>query len=270
MGIHKNKKVSKPKKKLVVKKKFEIIFSRTDGFVIDGRSPFNTGAKSISVNQDPLLGAVQDRRHILHYDEVLKPVLERVITGLYRELGYDKPKAVARVRLAMVRKGLKALPKNDDKLMERLVTVINSAPDNLIPDRADTNKAIEVVRGYLRKYQLALSTQEFGDDAMSANTSRMAAYKKLAVTHFPLDGSGSEISEERNRMHREILGFIDGCQSPCDLWELLGALINSVKFDFSPNITRDNTVKALAWQKTMSLNEAATPDKQLDDLLSLV
>lgn len=271
MGVGKNKRISKPKKSRVIKpKKFSTMFGKAEGFVILGRSPFGTKAKKITVNQTASAGAVEDRRHILHYDEVLKPTIERVVTALYRKDGFDQGRVAARVRSALQKSDVQRLPKSDDKLMERLVTEINSAQDNLIPDRADTNKAIEVVRGYLRNYQKALSTEQFADDALTANHTRMAAYKKLAHDSFPLDASGGEITDERNRIHREILGFVDGCDSPSQLWDLLHGLVHSVTFDFSPKITRDATVKALAWQKTMRLNEDADPDQQLDDMMSLL
>lgn len=154
--------------------------------------------------------------------------------------------------------------------MERLVTEINSAPDNLIPDRADTNKAIEVVRGYVRKYIIRLSTPAFAEDCVGNNTHRMSAYKRIAHEVFLRDASGGEITAERNRMHGEVLGYVDGCESPGQLWERLHEIVHSVTFDSSPNITRDATVKAIAWQKTMSLNEGRPALDQLDDLLKLL
>ena len=36
----------------------------------------------------------------------------------------------------------------------------------------------------------------------------------------------------------DILGFIDGCNSPAELWGTVHDLVHSVTFDFSPKITR--------------------------------
>src|SRR5579859_3472745 len=225
MGVVKNKRrVTKPKSKIKKTNKFQIKFD-PNAFVIVGRSPFATGAKNIKVNQDKAKGHVEDRRHILHYDEVLKPSMERVVTRLYIEQGRNKGKVANMVRRRLELLGRKRLPKNDDKLMERFVTEINSAPENLIPDRADTNKAIEVVRGYTRKCIEQLSTAEFGDDCMSDNRSRMIAYKKLANTIFVQDASGGDITAERNRMHGEILGMVNGCEAPGQLWCLLHEIV---------------------------------------------
>ena len=154
--------------------------------------------------------------------------------------------------------------------MVRMVTEINSARENLIPDRADTNKAIEVVRGYLRKYITQISTSEFAEDCMTDNHSRMGQYKKLAKETFLRDSNGGDITEERNRIHGDILEFINGCQAPGGLWSILHDLVHSATFDFSPKITRDFTVKAIEWQKTMMLNEDSDPQTQLKDLLSLI
>lgn len=239
-------------------------------FVILGRAPFGSGAKRIVVNQNKAKGHIEDRRHILHYDEVLKPAIERVISNLFVSQGKDKAKVVLLVRQRLERRGIKRLPKSPDKLMERLVSEINSAPDNLIPDRADTNKAIEVVRGYVRKYILQLSTPEFSEDCVGSNTHRMDGYKRIARTMLVRDASGGEITAERNRMHGEILAFVDGCESPGQLWLLLHEIVHSVTFDFSPNITRDAAAKAIAWQKTMALNGDRPALEQLDDLLRLL
>lgn len=255
----------------VVKKKFEVLFDSSTGeFRILGRSAFNSGAKAIKVNQDSAMGAVEDRRHILHYDEVLKPAIERVVRLLYVSYGKDRSKVAARIRQSLADRGVKRLPKAEDKLFERLVTEVNSAPNNLIPDRADTNKAIEVVRGYLRAYQKALSTDQFSEDAYHGNSERMAQYKKLAKDTFVRDSSGGDITAERNRIHGDILGFIDGCNSPAELWGTVHDLVHSVTFDFSPKITRDFTAKAIKWQDTMKRNDGDQPEKQLDDLLSII
>ncbi len=265
------RKTSDTKSGRVAKKKFEVLFDSSTGeFRILGRSAFNTGAKAIKVNQDSAMGVVEDRRHILHYDEVLKPAIERVVGLLYVSCGKDRSKVAARIRQSLADRGVKRLPKAEDKLFERLVTEVNSAPTNLIPDRADTNKAIEVVRGYLRAYQKTLATDQFSEDAYGGNNARMAQYKKLAKDTFVCDSSGGDITAERNRIHGDILGFIDGCSSPAELWGTVHDLVHSVTFDFSPKITRDFTAKAIKWQSLMARNDGDKPEKQLDDLLSII
>jgi hypothetical protein len=272
MGISKNKRISKRQNPHKVKrsKRFEVAFGSGGEFEILGRSAFNSSAKAIKVNQTASKGALEDRRHILHYDEVLKPAIERVVGSLYVACGKDRSKVATKIRAALTRRGIKRLPKAEDKLFERLVTEINSAPGNLIPDRADTNKAIEVVRGYLRTYQKALTTDQFADDAYAGNTARMAEYKKRAKEIFVRDASTSDITLERNRIHGEILGFIDGCSSPAELWGTVHDMVHSVTFDFSPKTTRDATAKAIQWQRLMARNHGDLPEKQLDDLLGII
>ncbi len=268
MGISKNKRITKKTTTKVKPPKFLAMF-KAGQFVITGRSPFGTKAKAIKVNQDKSKGPTEDRRHVLHYDEVLKPLIERVMTSLFASLGDEKSVAL-QVTQSMEALGIKRLPKKPEKVMERLVTEINSAPNNLIPDRADTNKAIEVVRGYIRNYIKDLSTSDFAKDCETDNTARMALYKQHAKKVFVRDATGGDITDERNRMHGEILAFIDGCQGPSQLWIVLHDLVYSVTFDFSPKIARDATVRAMNWQKKMSLNEDAPATQQLEDLLSLL
>jgi hypothetical protein len=272
VGTGKNKtrrRITSQKSKVKRPNKFQVMFGVSE-FVILGRSPFSTAAKKIKVNQSVAKGLLEDRRHILHYDEVLKPSMERVISRVYIEQGRSKSKVAKLIRVRLESLGRKRLPKSDDKLMERFVTEINSAPDNLIPDRADTNKAIEVVRGYTRKCIEQLSTAQFGDDCKDDNRSRMMAYKKLAGTIFVRDSSGGDITAERNRIHGEILDMVNGCEAPAQLWHLLHEVAYSVTFDFSPKIARDNTVKAIEWQKQMALTEDSPGEKQLDALMSIL
>lgn len=239
-------------------------------FNIVGRTPFLGKATNIAVNQDASKGAVEDRRHILHYDEVLKPAIERVVSALYAEENQSEARVADVVRAALQQRGISRLPPEPDKVLQRLVAEMNSVPENLIPDRADTNKAIEVVRGYLRAYIAALSTDAFAQACVDNSTAMMASYRKLADDTFVLDASGGDIVGERNRIHREILGLIRGCDSPSRLWVLLHDLVHSVTFDFSPNITRDATTRAIAWQKAMASCEDAPARRQLDVLLSLI
>ncbi|NYZ64289.1 hypothetical protein [Luteimonas deserti] len=259
--------IGKPKK--AQKKKFQIKFDN-NRFEIVGRSPFGSRATKIAVNQNKAKGHVEDRRHILHYDEVLKPAIERVVGKLFIDHGRSVSAVARIVRRRMEASGIKRLPKNDNKLIERFVTEINSAPDNLVPDRADTNKAIEVVRGYVRKYIKQLSTEAFSDDCRGDNRSRMDAYKKMAGNIFIQDSSGGDITAERNRIHGEIAKMVDGCEAPAQLWCLLHEIMHSVTFDFSPKIVRDNTVKALEWQREMLLVEDGPGEQQLDVLMKII
>lgn len=240
------------------------------GFRIDGRAPFGGVAKRIRVNQDPGKGRVEDRRHILHYDEVLKPAIERVVNALYVDEGRHGDRVAQRILKALHKRGIRRLPRRGDKVMERLVIEINSAPMNLVPDRADTNKAIEVVRGYLRKYIQQLQTEAFAQACVEGDVRQMAAYRRQAREVFVLTADGGDITAERNRMHRMIIEYIDGCASPSALWGLIHELVHTATFDFSPKITRDATAKAIAWQKKMQLMEGRPPQEQLEALLGLL
>lgn len=98
MGIYWGRcKIRKSRSGIRKPNRFQTMF-RGGEFVILGRSPFGSGAKKIVVNQNKAKGHVQDRRHILHYDEVLKPAIERVISNLFVSQGGDKSKVVLLVR----------------------------------------------------------------------------------------------------------------------------------------------------------------------------
>src|SRR5690554_7566392 len=90
------------------------------GFRIQGRPQFASGAKRIRVNQNASNGPLEDRRHVLHYDEVLKPLVEQVITALYRAKGCSIGLVAGIVRRCLHKRGVMRLPKGDNEVLVRL------------------------------------------------------------------------------------------------------------------------------------------------------
>jgi hypothetical protein len=87
------------------------------------------------------LSAGQDRRHVVGYDDVLKPASETIFGLARNQLGDDKFKNEMEIILNVKNKN-----KTTSELMELGLKQLNSAPGNLKPERSDGNQSIEVVR----------------------------------------------------------------------------------------------------------------------------
>lgn len=262
---------TKPKKK-AKKDKVKLVVS-ANGVKVEGRPGWPTKAKQIRVNQQPSKGEVEDRRHLLHWDEQLKPVLDRVFSALQR----DCPQTLAdELKAPLVQRGFQRLPADAEKLMERVATEINGAQANLIADRADINKAIEHVRENLRQYRQALqSDEEYTSEFVqhlggTPNDDRMKRYKALARKYLPPDRFDTPIVSRISEIHAMLLEHIGGCMSPAGLWQLLDQLVYSVTFDLSGKAVREKTAAALAWQRRMQNNFDASGPQQYADLLTLL
>jgi hypothetical protein len=236
---------------------------------IRGRPEWLTRAKSIKVTN------TEDRRHMLHYDEIIKPAVERVITKM---LASDTPGViVTNVLQAMKRSGLKRLPNAPtlEDVVLRLTKELNSVDDNLIPGRADTNKAIELVRHYLRKARDEFYNELIADAAANDRT-RMPVYMKAIEKHLLTGPSGFGITAQRNEIHRTILDkLIKDCTTPKALQERLQVLIDSVTFDLPPDTMKkptdpNVTAKLLKWQSDMAKSESASGADQLNVLVGLL
>lgn len=262
------------KKKAKTKKESVRLVHDVSGAIrIEGRPAWPTKAKKIKVNQIPSQGEVEDRRHLLHWDEQLKPLLDRVFTALHRECPLT---LVDELKAPMARRGYTRLPAEADKLMERVAAEINGAQTNLIADRADINKAIEHVREYLRQYQHALQVDEAYATEMTdgydgaPNADRMKRYKGLARKYLPADRTDTPIVSRITEINTMLLELIDGCESPAGLWVLLNNLTYSVTFDLSGKAVREKTAAALTWQRKMQNNFGESGKQQYEDLLTLL
>ncbi len=112
-----------------------LVRDASGGVKVEGRPAWPTKAKKIKVNQLPSQGEVEDRRHLLHGDEQLEPLLDRVFTALAREQTLS---LADELKAPLALRGYTRLPNEADKLMERVAAELNGAQDNLIADRAET------------------------------------------------------------------------------------------------------------------------------------
>ncbi|MEX3809679.1 hypothetical protein AB3X96_05300 [Paraburkholderia sp. BR13439] len=258
-----------------------------------GRPAWTTEAEKISVNRDEkktvngILVPVEDRRHLLHWDEHLKPILNGVFTAMEKE--FKKPgELLSELKKPIDELRYRTMAKTVDEYMIFVAKKINGSPDNLVPDRADINQAIEKVRANLRSYANALhealaASDEFSNgpayDAQgkpqlsSQAIGRMVIYKNMAREHLKFDPNltgATPIREKVNAIQGEMLGLIDGFHTPHEVWTFLNDLQYSVTFDLSDKATRDKTSKSLAWHRLMNRNTEMPARQRYMDLLSFL
>jgi hypothetical protein len=266
----------KPAKKK--EKKFEVRLDHATGEMeLHGRPDFLARAKAIEVNQDLEKGEIEDRRHLVHWDEQIKPVLESVWSGL-RTLPADG--LVEVLRPPLVRRRLVRLPKEPVALWQRVANELNSAPRNLAAGRADINKAIEIVRARLRRVMARLT-----DDAElvakvtragtgpGANLAVMEIYKDLAIGELLASEDGNDetpIKAQIVAIGFQIVGFLEGCAAPCAFVQTLYHAIDSVTFDLSEKARREQTQATLAWLSRMQANIARPAAERYEAMLTLI
>jgi hypothetical protein len=253
----------------------------TKQITLSGRPAWPEVAKKIKVNR-AAPGHIEDRRHLLHWDEHLKPILGSVFTAMeqtYKTNLYNELQSPLRAR------SLDNRAQNADDTMLFVAKTINGAPGNLVPDRADINQAIEKVRSNLRKYAEALhGDQRFRDDAaiyppLPGNDGRLISveindrvkqYKDLAKQYMATDDSSTLIKSQISDIQSQILEHLNSCVAPHQFWTFLHELEYSVTFDLSAKAKRDATEKSLKWQRKMAANHAQPAKQRYEDLLSLL
>jgi len=254
-----NKKKKKPTK-------FQIVRDAS-GVSLKHRGRFKGAGKRMKVK------AGQDRRHLLHLDEHLKPHLAQVFSALERE--FKAPGALITVlneECAAV--GLKRLPKTVDTLMVRIADEVNSSGANLVPDDAAINKAIELVRADLRRYlvEAATATNDvfMADGAQSVFDAAMQRLRKLADDILGAKQENTPIQDARDLITADIRKLIKAEPSPSAIHALVNDLTYSVTFDLSQGAKREQTKKVLDWQRRMASAGDLPAREQLKLLLGII
>ena len=241
---------------------------RTGGVVrLEGRGRFVGSGKKLKVAK------TEDRRHILHLKEQLKPVLSRVFTALEREHKGDQSKTLAVVLNHMRKRNLKRLPKSLDQAFIRLADEVNSSSRNLVPDDAAINKAIEHLRTDLRVYLGEAATSTAGvylDDTGTVLGAEMARLRALADKSFAAKNEGTPIQDARDVMTASVRELIKAQQSPADVHALVADLAYSVTFDLSSKARREQTAAMLKWERDMAASESWPAEQQLDRMLDIL
>ena len=218
------------------------------------RPPFNSAASQIAVNRDATHGLVEDRRHMVHWDETLKPMVESTLSALMRAFPIE---SVCRDVLydAMKDAGISRLTKGRfSSLAKRFAKEVNSVPFNLVPDDAATNQAIEKVRQNVRNYHVALMDAPTLRAAFEANNSHhaiMTAFKQAAVEHFDTTRNSTPITAKISDINGVVLRMMNGCMSPVQIWHRIHEVQHSVTFDLSQKARRDQTEKTMRWERAI-------------------
>lgn len=258
-------------------RKFGMALDEHGSVVFVGRPDWATKAKAIKVNQDARKGPVEDRRHLLHWDEQLKPILASVMGAMFKEHGNAGPK-LKQALLGPLKGRLQRVTGNETEIAERVAKEINGAVINLVPDRADINKAIEIVRERVRKLTRRLTddpglTTRVGEAMRkpSANDAIMEVYLDEASQEL-LGGTSddTEIKSQVQDICFQIVGLVQSCRAPCDFVMLLQQVSDSVTFDLSQKAQRKQTRRTLAWLRQMESNVRDPADKRYEAMLTLL
>lgn len=226
--------------------KFKLFVDENGNVLIVGRPNFNSDAKGIDVKEG------EDRRHILHWSEDLKPILQHIFTILRKLKIGDQ---ISLLQNALKSIGATRIPATPERLMIRLATVVNSATVNLVAGDADINKAIEHVRGNISKLIEVVTDSNFDflevdKQSLEENNARMKAIYEATKKILDQDYS-TDIKSSRSRIHKSMLEMIEHCSSPAELWQLLHNLVYSVTFDLSSKAVREQTAHVMEWQRMM-------------------
>lgn len=258
-------------------RKFGMALDDDGNIVFVGRPDWATKAKAIKVNQNAKKGPVEDRRHMLHWDEQLKPILASVMSAMFKEYG----KTGAKLKDALLKplKGrLQRVTGDETAIAERVAKEINGAVINLVPDRADINKAIEIVRERVRKLIRKLTddaelTTKVGKAMRqpSPNDAIMDVYLDEASQEL-LGGTSSDtaIKSQIQDICFQIVGLVQACRAPCDFVMMLQQVSDSVTFDLSQKAQREQTQRTLAWLRKMESNVRDPADKRYEAMLTLL
>jgi hypothetical protein len=108
----------------------------TKQITLSGRPAWPEVAKKIKINR-AAPGHIEDRRHLVHWDEHLKPILGSVFTAMeqtYKTNLYNELQSPLRAR------SLDNMAQNADDTMLFVAKMINGAPGNLVPDRGTSTR----------------------------------------------------------------------------------------------------------------------------------
>jgi len=230
-------------------KKFRVVIDANGAATIVGRPKFNSRAQK-------LIGKAQkgqdlDRRHLIHYDEEIRPFGTLALTKFSAKHGAA---AGGLVKSALASLGCVRLPNNDAAIFNRLINEVNSSVVNLVPDDASINKAIEIVRGSLRKLRYQWSTDPevqkiFCEMDTKNYHTAMGRLKLNAKLTLIIAGASTDITRAVQEINKDLVDLIDGAQDVPSLYSLITDLENSVTFDISSKASREKIEFTNRWRR---------------------
>lgn len=238
---------------------------------IKGRPAWTSQATKVKVNQNAKKGHVEDRRHMLHWSQVIRKLAESTFNALKKDSISTKD-FYRNLTAPLIARNWKRIPGTVDGVMLMIAKRLNSTPANLVPDRADINKAIEIVRKCIDQFEKYLrdsTTYEDTKNDPGLHTQRMTTIHIKAKALFPTGNTSTLIHSRVSEINAEILKIINASQAPCQLWELLHSLRHSVTYDLSSKAMRDSTEATLDWLSRMQTAVHSAPAARLEVLVSL-
>ena len=249
---------AKSKKK---KKKAEVLYANNH-YTLKGRTEFDSFAKKIK------LKANQDRRHVIGFDDVIKPSYEAVVNQAIRTLGVNK--FIALQTKMYQKHNIKRAPKATDPVEKHLLfglNKLNSTPNNLNPEAAHENQAIEHVR------QQALRVETKLGEAFAVDLPELADVKKIMKENFSISGDGTPITNFSDQIRRFVHDRIDKAQDLSELNSILHETKTSTGIDLNKaSGSSKQTAFALSYVNQVSqvLNSSSTtPEQALEHVWSL-
>jgi RHS repeat-associated protein len=252
---NKNKKTTK-NKKLTVNK-------NSSGFKFSGRPAFDSAAKKIKVKKG------QDRRHVIGYDDVIKPSFEKIINlviGKVGEAAFRKLQSKLYTKHKITR-----APKESAAVEKHLIfglTKLNSTPGNLNPEAADENQAIEHVR------QQGLRINQKLGEAFSSTTPDTPTVKKILKEGFAISGGGTPITDFADKIRKITHERIDKATNVTQLVSVLNETIASTGIDLNKaSGSKAQTAFALGYiskaQEAADIESQLTPEQRLEAVWKL-
>jgi RHS repeat-associated protein len=253
-----------------VKKKFGLEKTGNGVITIIGRPAFDTGAKRIKVRHDVKKRDLnEDRRHIIGYDDTLRPMFERVVNN-FIAAGKEK-EFVAQMKQQYIKHGVDRTPNTDDPLKHALFGLVklNSVVANLPAGLASQNQAIEHIRQQGMRVRDAMSEKYNG-----AQFPGVGELKQIMKEGFAAGDSDTAITIFANEQREVIHSIIDKTESDVGLFKLVNEVILSTGIDLKQAagskainefaLNYNGKMSAIRWGLTPDLHE------QLNDVMSIL
>jgi hypothetical protein len=193
-----------------------------------GRPDFAKAATDIKV-----VAGQQDRRHVLGYDDAIRPTFEFAVNA-YRDEHGDAA-LVTKLRALNQAAGMKGVPHATKRpLKDHLkysLSQLNSSPGNLNPELASENQAIEHVRQQSQHARKALDKLYVDPD----KTPDVAAAKKTLLDIFEpsKNSSGTAITDFANEARTVVSDRIKNATTNVELYAILSETETSTGIDLS-------------------------------------
>lgn len=239
---------SKPKKK-----KLSVIRDANKYFRFSGRPDFDSAGKKIKLKKD------QDRRHVIGYDDVIRPSYERIINLVIKNAGKEKFIKWQMKRYQKYK--ITRAPKESAPVEKHLtfgLTKLNSTPGNLNPENAHENQAIEKVR------EQALLVEERLGKAFSESIPTLDEVKTIMKTGFKLSDGGTPIKDYADSVRKFVHKRIDEATDVIQLSRILHETKVSTGVDLNKGSgTKEQTSFALSYIEKVT--EASDPNSTMTD-----